>query len=328
MRSVARCALRWHALAAVASTATLVVMSACDKSPRPAPRSRVTASAPAESIPASTDSAPASLPAWDPAAGTVLLVRGDTPSAAWVVFPQYVDSALPDTVRFNLRPLRDAHVELQARNGTEDSARVASLTSTTWVGDECIEWPRATVQRASNGAAPVDWSVAFVRGAVAPVPLDSIEGLSSPDSAQLAAELTRLASALPVPESRTFRSIPFAVRTAYLFNAAPGVEGVIADIVQKLNQEANPLEQHTLIVAERDSTHPDSTFRTVYHERTSGSEEKLETTEVLAAVRYSLSHHMALVLLRDGAESSAYALLERSERGTWRVRWTSVYTGC
>ncbi|HEX7116279.1 MAG TPA: hypothetical protein VF193_14220 [Steroidobacter sp.] len=258
----------------------------------------------------------------------MLLVRGDTPSAAWVVFPQYVDSALPDTVRFNLRPLRDAHVELQARNGTEDSARVASLTSTTWVGDECIEWPRATVQRASNGAAPVDWSVAFVRGAVAPVPLDSIEGLSSPDSAQLAAELTRLASALPVPESRTFRSIPFAVRTAYLFSAAPGIQGVIADVVQKLNQEANPLEQHTLIVAEHDSTHPDSTFRTVFHERTSGSEEKLETTEVLAAVRYSSSRRMALVLLRDGAESSAYALLERSERGTWRVRWTSVYTGC
>ena len=314
----------------VTATAWIVAAatSACEKSPRPAPRSPVAASTPSESIPASTDSAPASLPAWDPAAGTMLLVRGDTPSAAWIVFPQYVDSALPDTVRFNLRPLRDAHVELQARNGTEDSAQVASLTSTTWVGDECIEWPRATVQRALNGAPPPDWSVAFVRGAVTPVPLDSIEGLSSPDSAQLAAELTRLASALPVPESRTFRSIPFAVRTAYLFNAAPGVEGVIADVVQKLNQEANPLEQHTLIVAERDSTHPDSTFRTVYHERTSGSEEKLETTEVLAAVRYSLSHRTALVLLRDGAESSAYALLERSERGTWRVRWTSVYTGC
>lgn len=313
-------------------TATALIaaaaMSACEKSPRPTPRSPVAASTPAESISAPTDSAPVSVPAWDPAAGTVLLVRGDTPSAAWVVFPQYVDSALPDTVRFNLGPLRDAHIELQARNGTEDSARVASLTSTTWVGDECIEWPRATVQRAVNGAPPPDWSVAFVRGAVTPVPLDSIEGLSSPDSAQLAAELTRLASALPVPESRTFRSIPFAVRTAYLFSAAPGVEGVIADVVQKLNQEANPLEQHTLIVAERDSTHPDSTFRTVYHERTSGSEEKLETTEVLAAVRYSLSHRMALVLLRDGAESSAYALLERSERGTWRVRWTSVYTGC
>lgn len=328
MRSVARSALCWHALAAVASTATLLVMSACEKSPQPTPRSPVAASTPAESISAPTDSAPVSVPAWDPAAGTVLLVRGDTPSAAWVVFPQYVDSALPDTVRFNLRPLRDAHVELQARNGTEDSARVASLTSTTWVGDECIEWPRATVQRASNGAPPPDWSVAFVRGAVTPVPLDSIEGLSSPDSAQLAAELTRLASALPVPESRTFRSIPFAVRTAFLFSSAPGVQGVIADVVQKLNQEANPLEQHTLIVAERDSAHPDSTFRTVFHERTSGSEEKLETTEVLAAVRYASSHRVALVLLRDGAESSAYALLERSERGFWRVRWTSVYTGC
>ena len=325
MRSMVCCAPR---IVTATALIALAATSACEKSPHPTPRSPVAASAPAESVPASADSSLAALPAWDPAAGTVLLVRGDTPSAAWVVFPQYVDSALPDTVRFNLRALRDAHVELQARNGTEDSAQIASLTSTTWVGDACIEWPRATVQRASNGAPPPDWSIAFVRGAVVPVPLDSIEGLSSPDSAQLAAELTRLASALPVPESRTFRSIPFAVRTAYLFSAAPGIQGVVADVVQKLNQEANPLEQHTLIVAERDSTHPDSTFRTVFHERASGSEEKLETTEVLAAVRYSSSRRMALVLLRDGAESSAYALLERSERGNWRVRWTSVYTGC
>lgn len=312
--------------------ATVVVaaaaMSACEKAQRPTSQKNVSAATPAESIPALTDSTPGSAPAWNSAAGTMLLVRGDTPSAAWVVFPQYVDSALPDTVRFDLQSLRNSRVELQARNGAKDTARVATLTGTTWVGDECIEWPRATVQQAATGAPPPDWSVAFVRGAVSPVPLDSIEGLSSPDSAQLAAELTRLASALPVAESRTFRSIPFAVRTAYLFSAAPGIQGVIADVVQKLNQEANPLEQHTLIIAERDSAHADSTFHTVYHERTSGSEEKLETTEVLAAVRYESSSHMALVLLRDGAESSAYAMLERDSRGRWRVRWTSVYTGC
>src|SRR6185437_15580325 len=163
MRSMVCCAPR---IVTATALIALAATSACEKSPHPTPRSPVAASAPAESVPASADSSPAALPAWDPAAGTVLLVRGDTPSAAWVVFPQYVDSALPDTVRFNLRALRDAHVELQARNGTEDSAQIASLTSTTWVGDECIEWPRATIQRASNGAPPPDWSIAFVRGAV------------------------------------------------------------------------------------------------------------------------------------------------------------------
>ena len=322
--------LVWYASRIGMATVVVAVAasSACEKAPPSTPRHDVSAATPAESISEPPDSAPASAPAWDPSAGTMLLVRGDTPSAAWVVFPQYVDSALPDTVRFDLQSLHNARVELQARNGAEDSARVGALTGTTWVGDACIEWPRATVQQATTGAPSPDWSVAFVRGAVSPVPLDSIEGLTSPDSAQLAAELTRLASALPVPESRTFRSIPFAVRTAYLFSAAPGIQGVIADVVQKLNQEANPLEQHTLIVAERDSAHADSTFHTVYHERTSGSEEKLETTEVLAAVRYGSSSHMALVLLRDGAESSAYAMLERDPHGRWRVRWTSVYTGC
>jgi hypothetical protein len=66
----------------------------------------------------------------------------------------------------------------------------------------------------------------------------------------------------------------------------------------------------------------------VYSDRASGSEESLITTELLAAVRLPSPPRTALILLREGFDTNAYALLERSPRGEWRVRWTSVRTGC
>ena len=172
------------------------------------------------------------------------------------------------------------------------------------------------------------WSVAFVHGRVQPVALDSIESLARPDSARLAADVTRLASMLPDDTSRTFQGIPFAVRSAYRFPVANGVQGVVADVVRRLNQEANPLEQHTLLVAERSAADPQARFHTVFHERSAGSEETLETSDVLAVLRYGSPVRTAIVLLREGLETSAYELLERDPSGHWRQRWVSVHTGC
>jgi hypothetical protein len=272
-------------------------------------------------------SAPPPPPAWDPAAGPVMFVRGNTPTTAYVVFPEYNDSTLPDTVRFDETAARNARLELLGHGGALGTGHVVDISSKEWSGDSCIEWPSARLQLASDSARVGGWTVALEPRSVQPVPLDSIEGLAPQDSARLAADITRLASALPYDTSRTFRGIPFAVRIAYRFSAASGVQALVADVVRKLNQEANPLEQHTLIVAERDSG-GQSPYHVVYHERSAGSEESLETTDVLAALRFSNPSRIALVLLREGIDTSAYALLERRPSGQWRVRWTSVHTGC
>jgi hypothetical protein len=269
--------------------------------------------------------APPAAPAWDAAAGPVMLVRSDAPNSAYVVFPQYGDGVLPDTVSFDLSAVRNADVDLFGHAGGVGSARVASVAGRPWRAGGCVEWPAARLTLAGDSAA-AGWSVAFLPGRIAPVALDSIEGQAPLDSARLAADITRLVSALPIDPANVFRGIPFSVRNAYRFTPAAGVTAIAADVVRNLNQEAMPLEEHTFLIAEQRGA--DHRYAVVYHDRSAGTEEALVTTEVLAAVRLPSPERVALVLLREGFETSAYALLERSPEARWRVRWTSVRTGC
>jgi hypothetical protein len=255
----------------------------------------------------------------------VLIVRADAPGRAYVVYPQYSDSTLPDTLHFDVAPIRDATVELYGHAGALGASRVRSVGPRSWRAGECIEWPSATVARSSDSAS-AEWSVALLPNGISGVPLDSIEGLSPLDSAKLAADITRLASALPGDTSRAFSGIPFAVRNAYRFTVDSATPAIAADVVRKLNQEAMPLEEHTFLIAELHGSK--QRYDVVFTNRTSGTEESLVTTELLTAIRLPSPTRTALVLLREGFDTSAYALLERSPRGVWKVKWTSVRTGC
>lgn len=310
----------------LAPTVTLIVLAlaACERSRTPVPV-ETTRVAPRESVVVAPPP-PVPPPAWDAAAGALFLVHGSTPAAASVVFPEYADSTIPDRGRFDVARARGDTVDLLSRAGTIGRARVTAVSGATWNADSCIAWPEAVVQPLTGGVPPAGWTAAFLAGRVQGVRLDSIEGLAPNDSARLAADLTRLVSALPGDTATAFRGVPFAVRVAYRFVPAPGVVVVVADIVRKLNQEANPLEQHTLIVAERDSASAAGAWRAAYVDRSAGSEEAVETSDVLAAIR--TSGHPAILLAREGLETTAYALLERSSDGRWRVRWTSLHTGC
>jgi hypothetical protein len=258
----------------------------------------------------------------------VLVVRDSAPSSAFVIFPQYTDSVLPDTVRFDDAALAGTPLDLLGRAGQVGEARLGTVTNQEWSGSGCIEWPTASLRTVSDTALPPMWSVAFTAGRVQPIALDSLEALSRPDSARLAADITRLASALPNDPVPAFRGVPFAVDRAYRFSLASGVRVIVSEVVQRLNQEANPLEQEILLVAERDSAGKNARPRTVYFERNSGSEDRLETFDVLAAVMLGTPRRPTLVLLREGPETNAYALLERGTDGQWRLRWTSARTGC
>jgi hypothetical protein len=156
--------------------------------------------------------------------------------------------------------------------------------------------------------------------------VDSIEMLASQDSARLAADLTRLASALPNDTAAALRGIPFSVRSAYRFAPVSGDTVVVAHIIRKLTIEANPLEEHILLIAERSSG--ESSWRPAFYERTSGSEENVETVDVLAIVELAVAKRPALVLERSGDAVRAFSILERIGPRQWRVRWTSDYTAC
>jgi hypothetical protein len=305
---------------------TFAFLGACD---RKAPSKR------ADSVALPPSSAPA-VPAvhaavapstWDTSAGPVMFVRGNTTSEAYVVFPTITDSTPSDAVHFDSALARNTVVELFQRSGGGDAAHIGAMAGGEWNADQCIEWPAAKLQTVANGDATTGWTVAFLRGRAKPLALDTIESMQHADSAKLAADITRLVSTAPNDTARTFRGIPFSVRTAYRFAPVPGVEAVVADVVRTLNQEANPLEEHTLVVGERPSG-SDAPYRLAYREVTAGSDETLESSDVLAAVAIGAQPRVDLVLAREGYESNAYAMLERQSDGSWRLRWTSAHTGC
>jgi hypothetical protein len=280
--------------------------------------------APTNTLPTRTVVIPST---WDTSAGPVMFVRGNSTAEAYVVFPTITDSTPSDAVHFDSALVRNTTVELFQRAGGGDAARVGAITGGEWDADQCIEWPAAKVRPPATADVTPGWTVAFLKGRAKPLTLDTVEALPHADSAKLVADITRLVSTAPNDTARTFRGIPYSVRTAYRFTPAPGIEAVVADVVRTLNQEANPLEEHTLVVGERPAG-SNAPYRLAYREVTAGSDETLESSDVLAAVQIGSPPHVDLVLAREGYESNAYALLERQPDGRWKLRWTSAHTGC
>lgn len=309
----------------IACLLVLAPLSACERKPRVRPADSVS-TAPETISPAPMPKPVVASSTWDTSAGPLMFVRGNSPAEAYVVFPAITDSTPPTDVHFDSALSRNATVELFQHAGGGDLARVGALGGGEWDANQCIEWPSAKVQT-TNSDAGSGWTVAFLKGRAKALPLDTIETMPHADSAKLAADITRLVSTVPNDTARTFRGIPFSVRTAYRFTPVPGVEAVVADVVRKLNQEANPLEEHTLVVGERPAG-SSAPYRLAYREVTAGSDETLESSDVLAAVAIGSPPHIDLVLARDGYESNAYSLLERQADGRWRLRWTSAHTGC
>ena len=258
--------------------------------------------------------------AWLRAAGPILAVPGGGPGDAVIVFPELTDTTLSDTVRFSSARAEGLVLDLFDRSGRVTRDTVARMPPHEWT-EGCIDWPSAALR-----GAPLHWTIGFAAGRVTPIPLDSIEGMPAQDSASLAASLARIASAMPDSGEPRFRGLPFRVRTAYRFRLRDSTMVIVADLVRLLTVEANPREEHTLLITERDSASAEP--RVVYHDRRAGSEETLEAVELLGAVRLGADSHPALVLVHIGYETTAYALLERLGDGVWRRRWRSVTTGC
>ena len=314
----------------------LWALAACERSRETPPAD--TAAPPSPAPPPPPDSAAPTL-GWDPGAGTALFVAGTTPREAVVVFPEFNDSTLTDTTTFDLGSVQSLSVELFSRTGVVGRAQLQSAAPPSRSATECTAWPtarvagsasadsasRAPVSTGSTSAGP--WTVAFLAGHATAIPLDSIEDDAPADSARLAADVTRLAGTLP-DATPAFKGIPFSVLTARRFSPAPGVDAVVGQLVRKVNQEANPREEQTVVIGERLTATRRATYVAAYHERAEGLEETIETSDVLAAVRLGPSATPTLVIGRDYGDGTAYALVERIGPAKWRLRWSSAYTGC
>lgn len=167
-------------------------------------------------------------------------------------------------------------------------------------------------------AAATPWSVALQARSVTPFRMDSIEALSPSDSAGLSVELARVASSVPDSSGSRFSASPFVVLSARRFEAL-GRRIVVAHLVRRLPQEASPLEEHTLVIAERADSAEGGPYVAAHYERSEGREETVDHYEVLAAVRSREA--VFLLLSREREAQTVYEILQRTKTG-WRTRWS------
>jgi hypothetical protein len=320
--------LRRAVVTVVVSATSAVTVHGCDRANDASRTDSVTLAPPpapaVDSQPAPTSSG------WDAAAGPVLLVA-HRPEAAIVVFPDVQGEHAAAELRFDTTALRGSTVSLVGRSG---SARTAMLGDPTGPGEEedCVGWPMLHVALPA-GSPPSPWSIGFLDVRVTPIALDSAGSLTSADSSVLVADIARLASAVPLPATDArFRGLPFSVQDIRRFRTPTGTDIVVAQVIRRVHEEANPLEERTTVIAERDSTlrqEPSSgRYTLAFHQRTVGREETLEGSELLAAFSRHGANRPLLVMARESEGGVRYVLLERTRARSWKVKWTSALVRC
>jgi len=303
----------------------VLVVAACERQRNAPP---IDSSVPLR--PATIGSAPTpSATTWDARLGPVLLIGSSSPEAATVVVGDSSRAGADTITEREAIAIRSTPAVLIGRGDSVQVAILQEVRSARGEEDsECTGWPLWRITSSRSGASLASWSVGFVGTTVQPVRMDSIESLSRADSARLAAEVTRLASTLATGGGDRFVGLPFTVTSLWRFHAGPGVEGVVANLVRHINQEARPFEERTLIIAERDSTRRDERFTLSYADRSQGAEETVESREVLALTRPTPDAQPMLVLGRDYGDGMAYALIQRDPSGRWREKWHSPRGHC
>ncbi len=310
-------------------------LAACDRRTPAPPADSATAPVPTVA-PESTPAAPLLVSGWDRDAGAALLVAGED-GEALVVVPGEPGTEGGDRTAGRAADVLPAEVALFTRAGAAGHARATPSEA-----PGSCNWPTARLGPVSGGDALPAWTVGFVGGTPASLALDSIEGSAARDSAALAATVTRLVAALEDDTVRTLRGVPFTVRSARRFTFGDGREGLVAIVTRALNQEASPVAEQVLLVAERGrgsgtegtpSTTPagaanSTPWMVAYHERDAGSADAVLATDVLSAVAIGPDARPTLVLARALADGSRYGLLERTGDLAWRLRWTSAVRRC
>ena len=261
---------------------------------------------------------------WEAGYGPALFVTNGN-GVVELVAPDITDSTFADSTAWSAVSLGGAsQVELFARAGRVATVRLASATTipAPEIQESCVGWPAL---RALD-AVPSQWVAGFAPGHASAIPLDSIETLARGDSARLAADAARIASQIPNDTAVAFTGLPFTVRTAYRLRLGGDTVALVADLTRRIGQEANPREQHLLLVAERAS--PTAPWQLAWQVRSSGTEEEVETRDLLAAVRLGPAGTPAMVIGVSDNDGVSYQLVTRAAPGRWSERWSSAYTGC
>jgi hypothetical protein len=241
-------------------------------------------------------------------------------SSAAIVLPGLTDSSLASTVHFELGSLNNTKLDLFSSEGLVGSATLHVVSQS---GDSsgCLNWPIGQIR----DPVPIRWNIALEKGKATGIPLSSIERMHAEDSARFVNDVITAVTHLREDGDTMFQGIPFSVRKAYRLEI-PGRSVIVAEVVRKINEEANPREEHLLLISERRLG--DSDYRVAFHARSAGAEESLETSDILAAFNLVESSRPSVVVTFDYEDGQKIGLIERVAGNSWRIVWKSAYTGC
>ncbi|MEP6507501.1 MAG: hypothetical protein ABJC63_04675 [Gemmatimonadales bacterium] len=250
-----------------------------------------------------------------------MLSMADDMIDAALVLPEETDSSLAKNNTTDPTPFANTSVDLFGTGGLSGTSTLA-VNSQQQPAEGCLIWP--SVRLTSKPGK--DWRVGLTAGKATALPIYPIEELGSSDSSRSVIELTRLASEASMKNGDpAFQGLPFTVRKAYQLSLGDTLV-LIGSAVRKINEEANPREEHWLFVAERIGQTPK--YMLSFQNRSAGSEDAIRTNAILAAMRFGRTNRAAFILSFEYDDGGEIALLERMAPHDWKISWRSAYTGC
>jgi hypothetical protein len=122
------------------------------------------------------------------------------------------------------------------------------------------------------------------------------------------------------------RRVPFGVAMAYRFKLAGEVDVVITVVERRLNVEASPRIERSVLVLER--APGARAFKAAWTETQYATEDDLIAVDLLGVVSMRGTQRPTAFLGQDFGDGSRIQMLQRDAAGKWSVHWSSAYTGC
>jgi hypothetical protein len=305
---------------------SLCFVAACAKD-APPPQKTIAADSVVAIVPPVDSPPPLSVRGWNGAEGPAVYLPGEG-GVAQVVLPPIVDDSVPRPSRAVVpAEAAPATIDLFAPSGLIARVAVGEFVSTAQpeVAESCDAWPVVPI-RESAAAAQRTWRVALKSGVADPLTSDSIGGMARADSSQLSVDISRAVATLASDTSGVLRQIPFGVRKAHRIRLADGTDVVLAVVERRLNVEASPRVERTVVLLE--SQKPAKGFKVAWHTTQFATEDELIAVDLLGAVILRSSSQPTVFLSQDFGDGSRIQMLQRVGVRLWALRWSSAYTGC
>jgi hypothetical protein len=256
---------------------------------------------------------------WNRAAGALFAVRSGTGPQAWIVNPEFGEAQALDTLNETLWNVEGDELALFDGGQMVGTGRVFGFH----YDSICAGWPTATLL--TDPGTSASWRVAFPPETVVGLPFDSLPALAAADSAERARTGALAASRAPNDTIAAFRGRPFTIRQASRFSIGGDTMVTVYEVVRLVAQEANPLQEQLLIMTQHT---PGAEPVNVFFEREVGAEESMGSIELVGVLRVRAGGRLAVLVRRDRETGFVLEWIERTPRGTWRVRWRSATDGC